>query len=469
MVRLIVFLLLTSVTVEILAESPASPSLPEAEEAFETKPFETVVPQLPRQKFLTEQLADGLRLSSADESFKYHIGGNIQVDSVSYLSPSSAFSLPNGTVSGIGGADATFLRRARIRIDGTFYAQFDYMLEYDFANANNENNGLQPPSFGNIAISPAPTNVWMQVRDVPVFGSLRAGNQVKPVGFTSQVYQGFLPFLERADIYDAFFAGFDNGFSIGVSARDHSDDERVTWQYGIYRPLTNAFGIALNKVAWGGRVTALPVYENEGERLVHLGFGTFNGNLPENQLRDRARPLLRNGPGYANPILVDTGNVAGRYQYTLAPEFAAVYGPWTVQSEWTGQFLNKAVVNGAPQGTVFYQGAYVEVLRFLTGETQFYDRETGAFGRVTPKANFRSSRDEIQGSGAWQVALRLGYLDLNNKAVQGGTVYNSTLGVNWFLNPHMKVQLNYVLENRAQPGTPTAWINGIGMRVACDF
>jgi len=203
---------------------------------------------------------------------------------------------------------------------------------------------------------------------------------------------------------DAFYGPFDSGFALGVAARNHTDNERVTWQYGAYRPAINVFGVALNKFEWGGRVTALPVFEDDGRVLVHVGMGTLNGELPQNQLRARARPLLRNGPGYANPVLVDTGNLGGSRQYTLAPEFAAVYGPWTVQAEWAGQFLTQATpAGGTNQGTVLYHGGYAEVLVFLTGEHQSYNREDGAFGRVVPNQNLRSRRGEgFTGCGAWQ-------------------------------------------------------------------
>jgi hypothetical protein len=36
-------------------------------------------------------------------------------------------------------------------------------------------------------------------------------------------------------------------------------------------------------------------------------------------------------------------------------------------------------------------------------------------------------------------------------------------------NPNTKVQLNYLLERRDQPGTDPAWINGVGVRDAYDF
>src|SRR5262249_52994802 len=154
----------------------------------------------------------------------------------------------------------------------------------------------------------------------------------------------------------------------------------------------NVFGVGINKTIWGGRITALPLYEDEGARLIHVGFGTLNGEMPENELRLRARPLLRNGPGYAVPILVDTGNISGSRQFTVAPEFALVYGSWTFQAEWTGQALTNAVVANQQQGTVFYHGGYAQLLYFLTGEHQDYDKAEGAFGRVIPNQNLRMHR-----------------------------------------------------------------------------
>jgi phosphate-selective porin OprO/OprP len=270
---------------------------------------------------------------------------------------------------------------------------------------------------------------------------------------------------------DAFYGPFDSGFALGLVAHNHTDDERVTWQFGMYRPAINVFGVALNKSEWGGRVTCLPVYRDDGSLLVHLGVGTLDGELVQNQIRVRDRPELRNGPGYANPVLVDTGTIGGSRQYMLAPEFAAVIDSWTVQAEWTGQWVTQATPSGkATQGTVLYHGGYAEVLYFLTGEHQAYDKADGAFGRVVPRSFLRMKRGEgISGIGAWQLGVRFSYLDLNDKGIQGGTLYDWTAGLNWFWNPNMKVQLNYIVERRDQPGVPVAWINGLGVRGAYDF
>src|SRR5262249_27562782 len=158
--------------------------------------------------------------------------------------------------------------------------------------------------------------------------------------------------------------------------------------------------------------------------------------------------------GFAVPVLVDTGEIPGSRQYTLAPEFALVWGPLTVQAEYAGQYLTQAVApNGQNQGTVFYHGGYVEALYFLTGQHPDLVRREGVFGRVAPRNDFHCKKDDCyRASGAWQVGVRFSYLDLDDKAIQGGQVYDWTVGLNWYLNPNMKVQFNYIAEHRDTPG-----------------
>ena len=188
---------------------------------------------------------------------------------------------------------------------------------------------------------------------------------------------------------------------MGVSALNWSESERATWQFGVYRPATNVFGVALNKYSFGGRVTALPYFDDDGEELVHVGFGTFDGELVEDELRDRARPLLRNAPGFAVPVLVDTTEIPGSQQYTIGPEFAAVFGPLSVQAEWAGQWLTNASPNGQPAGSHLFSRRLRRALYFLTGEHEQYVKRNGALGRVIPRSNFSTKAGEgCHGIGA---------------------------------------------------------------------
>jgi phosphate-selective porin OprO/OprP len=311
----------------------------------------------------------------------------------------------------------------------------------------------------------------MQVRDVPYLGNVRAGYQNKTIGMVANTPSAFLSFMERPDNYDAFYGPFDNGYNLGLTVQHWTESERLTWRYGIFQPATNVFGVALNKYSLGARVTALPWYEAEGLYLVHVGLGYFGGEIVQDQLRNRARPVLRNAPGFAVPVLADTGEIPGGKQHTIAPEFAMVLGSLTIQAEYAGQFLTNATAsNGQDQGTVFYHGGYVEALYFLTGEHQEYVRRDGVFGRVVPLNDYHVKKDDgYRSFGAWQAGVRFSYLDLDSKAIQGGRLYDWTAGLNWYLNPNMKVQFNYIAEHRNVPGVTPGWITGVGLRVSYDF
>lgn len=96
------------------------------------------------------------------------------------------------------------------------------------------------------------------------------------------------------------------------------------------------------------------------------------------------------------------------------------------------------------------------------------------FDRVIPAENVFLVSDaegkSIFGRGAWQAGARLNYLDLNDKGINGGRLKDVTVGLNWFLNPHMKVQWNYSITDRQSINVANSGvIQGFGMRVAHDF
>ena len=136
--------------------------------------------------------------------------------------------------------------------------------------------------------------------------------------------------------------------------------------------------------------------------------------------------------------------------------------------------LPKGVV---PHGDYFAQGWYVEGLYFLTGEHRGYRREQPSYDRIRPSTNFfltRGPHHPLFGQGAWEVGVRYDLLDLTNHGINGGTTHAVTLGLNWHLNPNMKVQWNYVWMDRGfEPVNVTdrrpGELDAFGMRFHWDF
>jgi phosphate-selective porin OprO/OprP len=104
-----------------------------------------------------------------------------------------------------------------------------------------------------------------------------------------------------------------------------------------------------------------------------------------------------------------------------------------------------SLVDRGQSDDAYFQGLYGLVSYFLTGETRPYSRAAGEFLRVRPKKNF-SLKDKTW--GAWEAALRYSFLDLDEDEISGGILSDVTLGLNWYLNPNMRIMLNYIYANR---------------------
>ncbi|MFL5245205.1 MAG: OprO/OprP family phosphate-selective porin [Gemmataceae bacterium] len=408
---------------------------------------------------------DGLLVSSSNDDFRVHVGGLMHFDA-GWNAAGNSVQFGSGGIGEL--QDGAYFRRANLRIDGTLYQHIEWLTEFDFANNvdNDTSSSTQPIG------SPSFVNVWIAVNDLPLLGTVRTGWMKEPIGFEHLTSSRWLNFMERTP-----GVGTLNLRSPGILMQNASDDERVTWAAGVYHVQNDNFGFGVGdgQYAETGRITWLPVFEDEGVELLHVGFGASHRHLNGDQIDFKARPSVRSMPGVLEPPLAETGTISGTTADELDCELVGVLGSWTFQSEYYCVFIHDAVFpNDAPpqgmaRGTLFYQGAYAEILYFLTGETRGYDRKDAVFSRVVPLHNF-NFWDGFDGCGAWQVGLRYAYLDLQNKGVNGATLNDFTLGLNWLLNPNAKVQWNLAIDHReSTPPGSSGWTYIFGTSVALDF
>ena len=463
-----------------------------SDQQYETERFKQQLAELgkkkddkPDPKSFKTFWKNELTFESSDKNFVAHIGGRTQMDTVWLRGNSTAF----GPANGFGSQNAVDFRRARLRMDGTIYKTIDYAMEYDFVNSVNDNVGLQPASATNTIGVAVPTDLWWTFREVPMAGNIKVGLQKEPIGLEHMASSRYLDFMERSFLQDAYTGPFNNGFTPGVSAYDNfGDEQRGLWHMGIFKNTdtspTGIFsyaGSGTGGYCLDGRLTYLLWHEDEGRQMLQVG-GSYSHRDPLNDsIRIRSRASLRNGPGALNPNMADSGSFLGSSQDLVGAEASLLMGSLQIQAEYIASNVSNArnatgVIN---YGSYFTSGYYVMGSYFLTGEHRDYEKKRGAFGRVVPKYNSRIFPTDCSEPrcGAWQALVRYDDLNLNDSGLNGGQVRDYTVGLNWFLNPNMKIQANYVLTDRrdlnpafAGGGAAGAgWINGFGMRLAHDF
>lgn len=397
---------------------------------------------------MTAKWNKGVEFSTKDKAFKTHIGGRYQLDSGWFSTPANvqnAINVPYG--------DGIDFRRARVRLDGTMYDSVDYAMEFDFVNsfrARNQPVSLVNPGFiENTTV--APTDFWWQVKEVPWLGTVRVGQQKEPIGFEHQVSSRFLPFMERSYNQDTFYGGAFNGFTPGISFfHALGADKDSTFHWGVYKPTNNPFGYSTGDGDYSvvARWTQLLLYSEDDSEVLHIGVSgrqasaVSQAGVPGRVLPFRTRDAVRTGlsADWSVPAGI---NLYGDDVQQANAELAAIYGKWTLQSEYLVSSLQDARVDlGGPLGNeAVYHGGYIQVLRFLTDDHDHYDKDRAAFDRVTPRNNFRGSKgfgSSFLGGGAWQIGARYNYLDLNSIGLNGGVLHNQTYGLNWFMNPNLK-------------------------------
>jgi len=322
--------------------------------------------------------------------------------------------------------DGADFRRARLAATGDAWDNVSYLLELDFATPGR-------PNF---------MDVWLELKDM-ADGNIRIGQFRHPIGMDGLTSVKELPFFERGLPFA--FLPFRQ---IGAMYSVQSDDEDHTWAISGFRFPTDAYGGNVGDNGGYGMATRLTslLVDNGDNGVIHVGGGFSFADPANDRLRYRNQPeffvaetggagLVPVGVQTNVPAFVDTGLISTSSFNLANAELGVSEGSFHAQSEIFFANVNQI---GGPSLT--FPGAYIHAGYILTGESRPYSRKAGAFGRVVPENPFGSSG----GRGAWEVAGRWSFIDLNDANILGGRLNDVTLGLNWYLNKFTKFQFNYI-------------------------
>lgn len=367
---------------------------------------------------------EGLNLATVDGDFKLKIGGRLQTDWL-WSSEDNAIKLDVGEQE-----DGVEVRRARLYFSGLIYDNVEYKLQFDFAGGDADLK-----------------DAYLGLTDFPL-GKLRMGHFKEPFSLDELTSSKNITFLERA-LPNVFAPGRNTGFML----HNTCPEERMTTAIGVFRS-TDDYGEDVDDGGYNitGRVTALPIYENKGANLVHLG-AAYSYRNPDDSIQYRQRP-----EAHLTDRFVDTGSFAGDQVDLVGLEAAWVNGSLSLQGEYMMADADR--LGGGSD--VDFNGYYVQACYFLTGEHRSYKTSEGAFSRVKPKENYSAA---CGGPGAWEVKARYSGLDLSDQDITGGELDDISVGLNWYLNPNTKIMWDYVHADKDDIGEADMLM----MRLQFDF
>lgn len=432
--------------------------------------------EIPQLKAFWEH---GPVLKSDDGRYRFHLGGRLEFDNSWYQqSTNLPFELQNGTT----------MRRARLRADGTVHDDLDFVTEVNFANIQDVVNANTETAIGSVGLS----DFHLTFKSVPFVENLRVGHFKQPIGLEHRTSANFLYYMERSSGHEAFLQPFQ--FVSGVMIFDSYWDERATAGLSFARvgrqTITPfSFGAGSGEYALTGRLTALPFYEEDGRRLVHLGFAFNYSGTDNNRFAAANRPLVRAGAGPRQvPDVLRTGTF-----FTTDPvqiinvEFATVLNQFSVSAEYQfsrGSNLFEQFDDGVfsgPRGNVTYQGFYVEAGLFLNpADYRRFNKQEAVWDRQITQAadSRRASRSRFFAAHKpVQLVCRYSFLDLVSgtpvltpaSGSQAGRENDLTVGVNWHLNSQTHLMVNYVYTALDYVNDTSGTIHALGCRMHFDF
>lgn len=409
--------------------------------------------QAPAGSSVTTTLSNGKpSFATADGRFTANIKAILMLDAGKYFQKDN---LPASVTNRDLNEGANF-RRARIGLDGKLFRDFDYSFIYEFGGSGQEDPGrLYEAAITYTAIKPL---------------RIKIGAFEPNIGLAAAVSTSQMPLMERpapAEIARSVAAG-DSRVAIQVSGNGvlGADDTVIATRWfgsTAFTANTIATGSSAasatvqpfdEQTGWIGRVAFAPYSGTTW--LAHIGANYQYVIQPNDsgaagtpryaaQLRDR--PELR----LDTARLIDTGAIDARHATVLGLEGAFQYGPAMIEGEWFRYKIDRRLTTAARPADPHFTGWYVQGSWVLTGESRVYNPVEARFDAPKMNYNFNPSAGTW---GAFEIAARYSLTDLNYRegalgtapvlgAVRGGEQKIYTVGANWYLNPSMRLMLDY--------------------------
>lgn len=411
----------------------------------------------------------GIKIKTEDGRFEANVNGRIHFDAYVFDDDAQPSTVSNrfGSMTGFNERGGFAFRRTYLTLTGKAYG-WKYKFEHDFSAEGGSATcsavdlpvqGVDADQDGEIdagSVNPAPftpsctiantgasgfREMWVSTNLGP--GELVLG-QFKPYrGMEELTSSNEITMIERpVTTATGIYAG--RQFLMGLGYKGTAINKMF---YGVHAMSLNAANNTNEGLSYGGRVTFAPLVA-EGS-VIHLGlsasvddFDTGAANVTS------AFPYAgRRGPSQAFGIAgAASGPSLDNSQTTIALEAATQFGPFILQAEAAQASLDNTHLVGGAQQDSDVLAWYAQAGWFVTGERAPYKLDRGAFGKPKPNA----------GWGAIEVTARYDVIENKDQSATanpcnlgggatGCEASTITAGVNWYVNPNVRLMLNYYM------------------------
>ena len=397
-------------------------------------------------------------LASADGRFTANVKAIVMFDAGKYFQKSN---LP-AQVTNRDLNDGTNFRRARFGIDGRLFKDFDYALIYEFGGSGAEDAGhIQ--------------EAWVQYTGWKPW-RIKVGAFEPNIGLSAAVSTSQMIMLERpasAEVARNIAAG-DSRSAIQLTGNgvwgEGDSDLATRWLASValtgnvVSTVNSTGGFAVQpqdeQTAIIGRFALAPFSSTDWQ--AHVAVNAQIATQPNDagaaatprypvQLRDR--PELR----LDGARLVDTGAIDAKTASVYGAEFGFTSHQFMLESEYFEYRIDRRLTTPATPANPRFHGWYVQGAWVLTGESRPYNPAEARFDAPKMNYNFNPAAGTW---GAFELAARYSLLDLNFHdcgagkaipaspaacfdAIRGGEQKISAIGLNWYLNPTIRMMLDF--------------------------
>ncbi len=370
---------------------------------------------------------NGFFITSGDDSFIFRVTGQLQLDYREFLDTDDRTD-----------ADTFLLRRARFGLEATLFKYYEFRFMPDFGQ-------------GQAVIQDGYLNVHY-------FDELQVelGKFKQPFSYEQLIQDRYVPTLERS-IIDQLVPARDLGAMIhGQKLFGDRFEYAVALSNGEINGNTTDPN---NHTDFNGRIAAYPLNDpNLPEWMRRFEIGLSGGFGIEQEV---FTPATLRTPDTV-PFLVFNSTVrADGLRSRISPELSYFYGPFGMYAQYYHQEQQMRPSASGPGfkflTNVPFTGYAVLASLLLTGETR-----TSYSQAIEPLRPF-DPRCPVQSPGAWEGVFRVSSLDvgdvvfspgaaqLANPARNANEATEVTVGINWYLNRWVRMQVNYEHDMFNQP------------------